>query len=833
MNKKTIISLIIFIVVIISISTISSLDNRSKASTNNIIYYISQVLGQPNTKETMTNEIGPNLGFHLGGVHVDTNDRIYVFDSGNNRILGFSSYSLDRPADIVIGQESLKNNGTSNGDNTLYNNPTASTLSLISYPEVNSTLETPSQGQMATDINHNLYVVDLNNNRVLKYNDPFTTDQIADEVWGQPDFITRTPHCGTNNQTPSNSTFCTESPTTINHLTTQIFMAAVEIDPSGNMWVTDTGNHRVLRFPNNKGKISKNADLVLGQSNFTKYNARSGFDTSLSKLNKPISLKFDQLTGDLYVLDGEFRGQARLLKFKIPFSSGMSASKEIGRAKFQNTRPSDTTNWEKINEKWVNLSSGLNWPRGFIVDPTNGGFWINDGGNSRIVHYSPKGNIDQVIGQPNDRKVTCYGLETQGYLNIYGSRYNICNPGGEIGLAKDNSIYVAVDGNADLKSIVKFKLPITRGANNLAISNGRLLNHGWNNYSGRTFFNASGMAVSKDSSNQINQLFVSDRQRILVWDKPTSKGTFANATYVIGQDNFTSNQNNNGGIFNGVGLGSIITGGGYLWVAAEDRIIIFKLPITASGKDYPTVKTISSNDNLFWSDDLSSPISFNVNGLAYDTTTDSLWVSDNQNYRVFRINKPLENPKVDLVIGQANKNSISPNASLSGINAKGFLIPWTLQFDNLGNLYVVDSSWEGNGNSRVLRFDAKYTNPVNGNIFPFPDASGVYAKRNFTSIDNWGANTPQTPSYVAFDSKNQMYLLVDSYSNNQYERVFVYSANHTNITAPQPEKVLPITFGQAAQAIFYQDDLHLLIQDHTWNRILFVNIIDSTLTPTP
>ena len=76
-----------------------------------------------------------------------------------------------------------------------------------------------------------------------------------------------------------------------------------------------------------------------------------------------------------------------------------------------------------------------------------------------------------------------------------------------------------------------------------------------------------------------------------------------------------------------------------------------------------------------------------------------------------------------------------------------------------------------------------------------------------------------------------MYLLVDGYDNNQNERLFVYSENHTNNVAPQHEKILPIAFGQAAQAIFYQDDLHLAIQDHTWNRILFVNMIGTSEIP--
>ena len=41
---------------------------------------------------------------------------------------------------------------------------------------------------LAVDAAGNLYVPDLNNNRVLLYNSPYTTDTVADGVWGQADF---------------------------------------------------------------------------------------------------------------------------------------------------------------------------------------------------------------------------------------------------------------------------------------------------------------------------------------------------------------------------------------------------------------------------------------------------------------------------------------------------------------------------------------------------------------------------------------------------------------------------------------------------------------------
>ena len=83
--------------------------------------------------------------FILGGVHIDTAqnpDKVYVYDSGNSRILGFSStgscsvttavscttngdcpvgeeclINPFRPADLVFGQDSLEDRGSCNRNN--------------------------------------------------------------------------------------------------------------------------------------------------------------------------------------------------------------------------------------------------------------------------------------------------------------------------------------------------------------------------------------------------------------------------------------------------------------------------------------------------------------------------------------------------------------------------------------------------------------------------------------------------------------------------------------------------------------------------------------------
>src|SRR6185503_6585399 len=128
---------------------------------------VTRLLGTSRPHEIMLNRIVPWAGAHLGGVHIDTSrvpNRFYILDSANNRLLGFYGFKRGAatgmllPADMVIGQPSLWDHGTANGDNTQFLNPSSHTLAFLPFPYVNSTAEAPRSGMMATDTNGNLYV---------------------------------------------------------------------------------------------------------------------------------------------------------------------------------------------------------------------------------------------------------------------------------------------------------------------------------------------------------------------------------------------------------------------------------------------------------------------------------------------------------------------------------------------------------------------------------------------------------------------------------------------------------------------------------------------------
>ncbi|MGC4087212.1 MAG: hypothetical protein QM756_04770 [Polyangiaceae bacterium] len=244
----------------------------------------SKVFGQQSFGDTVPNHVVSNRTFQPQGVAVVRNatttaDRVYVVDSGNQRILGFRSLGAcsndatractnngeclsgatctvnqNKAADVVIGQPNM-NVATCNGSNTQSMQPTASTLCLLPYPNAISLLESPAPTSIQVDSAGALYVPDRENNRVLRYTDPLSTDSVADYVWGQADFTSRACNRGLAN--PTSQTLCFTDAAGEG--------VGVEVGSDGKVWVADQGNHRVLRFPSG----SKTADLVLGQANFT------------------------------------------------------------------------------------------------------------------------------------------------------------------------------------------------------------------------------------------------------------------------------------------------------------------------------------------------------------------------------------------------------------------------------------------------------------------------------------------------------------------------------------------------------------------------------------
>ena len=134
-------------------------------------------------------------------------------------------------------------------------------------------------------------MADVNNHRVLWWNSAtaFTDGRAADGVIGQPNFYT--------------NTFGTTA-TTLN------YPHGVAVDSSGNVWVGDAGNHRILEYKASTiagytPGTALTADLVLGQPKFI----TGTFGTTATTLNGPWGVTVDS-SGNVWV--GDYSNKPRV-----------------------------------------------------------------------------------------------------------------------------------------------------------------------------------------------------------------------------------------------------------------------------------------------------------------------------------------------------------------------------------------------------------------------------------------------------------------------------------------------------------------------------------------
>ncbi|MEJ2744795.1 MAG: hypothetical protein P8123_03775 [bacterium] len=279
------------------------------------------ILGKPDFTQIQMGKTTPYESQHTAGILIDRTgefDRMYIKDLNNNRILGFEG--IPTPAsepDLVLGQPDFYSSG-SNGDSAWqtfpYRVPASASSLCLMPPDQISITEVWLISTMAVDENANLFVVDEYNHRVLKYDDPFENDRIADGVWGQADFVDNQPNRG--QSSPSNNSLRFKA------------YGAVDVDYLGNLWVADFINCRVLRFPKQEdGTISQDANLVFGQLDFTSAGVHPD-STGHTATYGPTGVRTVKQDNDdvwVYVsmLTQNGGGPGRIVVFKPPFENGM------------------------------------------------------------------------------------------------------------------------------------------------------------------------------------------------------------------------------------------------------------------------------------------------------------------------------------------------------------------------------------------------------------------------------------------------------------------------------------------------------------------------------
>jgi hypothetical protein len=299
-------------------------------------------------------------------VATDGSGGLYVVDVANSRVLHFPAGSTT--ADAVYGQP----------DFTSYASGTSA--SSLAWPQ-----------EVATDGSGGIYVADENNNRVLHFPAGSTT---ADAVYGQGGSFTAS--TGNNGGVSASSLYTP---------------FGVAVDASGDLYVADTSNNRVLHFPYNAelGHAGTTADAVYGQPNFTSTTANKG-GVSASSLYHPTGVAVDA-SGGLYVADTI---NDRVLYFPYNSSTGrasITADTVYGQGgSFTSRTP---------NNGGVSATS-LYSPVGLAPDD-NGGLYVVDVANNRVLHF-PAGSTtaDAVYGQGGSFTASRSGTSATSLSNPEG-----------------------------------------------------------------------------------------------------------------------------------------------------------------------------------------------------------------------------------------------------------------------------------------------------------------------------------------------------------------------------------------------------------------------------
>ena len=745
------------------------------------------IIGQPDFSQIADDQVVPYKVFNPGGVIVDRSvspGRAYIWDAGNSRILGVDlskCYNGSGPcwADIVLGQPSLLDHAACNHDSNLQDFPSraiASAETLCGIPDVAiSPDEEHSYVTMALDSAGNLYVPDALNNRVLKYNRPFETDTIADEVWGQSDFTGIV--CNRDNPgfAPTSDTLCFQSWDL--RLSIGGFASGVEIDAGGNLWVADAANHRVLRFPLNAatGVIAKLADVVLGQSNFES----SVKGSELNQLDSPAAVRMAS-NGWLYVAD---KGNDRVLVFQPPFTSGMSANAVFG--------------------------SDFNRPTSLEVHPNQDSMWIS---NSDAKTFE------------------LWDLSGTGAKRAQGSVPS--RSGGGIGIDADGNVLVSVA--LFTQDVLRFPAPPANAAGTAVGSSDKRLFYppgGHNFKDSRELGWVAGVAVYGD------QLIAADPKRLMFWNGINSLTNGKPADGVVGETNWSTSPEQCCGRLevDGAGrlwvLGTVITRfiRVYQLPLTSESVPIktiytdnVSFPVLGTGERITLgphirgIATVGNGDKIWISDSYNHRV---------------LRIRNPLTNPVVDVILGQQSPSGNMCNRAAHISAWANPADHTGPPTADMLcFPGGLAYDRLGNLFVSDHSLEVAGNKRLLVFAAGSIPLDNQSVIYAPAASKVFSglgpvegkyyanrweQRQVIDVSQTRPNEPVAAWEPAFDSVNRMVVGFSSYAGPRFVGFY-----HNPLGPDTAPSGYLHDFGSMPYSMTFDDNDNLYVTDINRNRIL-------------
>ncbi len=677
-----------------------------------------RVLGQPDLRQNGLNSVDGSELFNPAGVAIDERGgevRLYVADASNNRILAWRdvrSFQRGARADLFLAQRSFQHT-VARGIGALgLNQPQAVTVD-------------PATGD--------LYVSDTSDHRVLRFISPFDNPQRveAEAVFGQLDFNTFGPNQG------GLSSRTLRNP------------AGLDFDSEGNLWIVDTGNHRVLRYP--AGLLNgpaPEADIVLGQPDFESAGANGGAGTPDEfSFNTPVDIAFHP-DGSLYVADAL---NSRILVFDTPFETGQAATRVILQEDFnrRDVRP-------RINASEVRI------PNAIDIDSA-GNLYIVAQLENRVVVFP------EIATTLTPEAVTVFGQLTLELdlpnVNTFprASAQGLLQPA-DVRTDSAGNVYIVDAGN---HRVLRFNPDQTLAAEVFGQEDFTL--NGPNRITQSAVGASFGIVI--DYGAEPFPIFISDtsNNRILGWRSSLRFSNGADADLVIGQADFTTaianSDTGRGQSPTATSLasprGMAITDQGDLYVAdtANNRVLRFPRPFDQTGR--------IRADLVLGQSSFTSSISAAVSASSLNRPSDvelgpngAIFVADTGNSRVLQYSaNPANGAFAARVFGQL---SFSDGSGPTQVSAQTLAGPEGLHVDEFGFLYIADTQ-----SNRVLVFPLSAETPVTG-----ASASTVIGQPAFDTFGSGRSSSRMNePRAVTTDAEGLIYV-----SDTLNNRVLVFPA---------------------------------------------------------
>ncbi len=790
----------------------------------------ARVFGQPARPRSVAElaapaSLAPNLAearslFSPSAVAVDSSADppiLYIADTGNHRVLAWRDATLAemaRPADLVIGQKSFD---------------TSAALNITAPQAFTSALYSPTS--VAVDADGNLFVADAGNNRILRFPKPFKQPEgepprsegeplRADLVIGQRDL---------KSNLPNRSSSATAAPTAATLKTNAasiggVQFASLAFDAEGNLWFTDSGNHRILRYPaaavrgeSNTGAEGADiaADLVLGQPDFVTATPNPGrLDPARGDRLRRDSIRFGgalafDSQGNLFFADD----LARVLVWQPPFANGQAASRILGLYIQQpGADPLPAVNQYTFGFRIGSSGSTpifAGGPQGLWCE--GGYLFVADTYNHRVVRFDPVESWppeDPLAGQISPPMAAVFGQED--FFRNTPNRWQFAEPTAESlrapvgGAFAAGRVFIADQGNHrvlshpyDAENHQLLPAEAAYGQIEFALRSPNLIEG--RELSGGTLQVLAGnrvidvgigpaMAIHyPDNPDEPPHLYIADtgNNRVLAFRDARRFEFGQTADFVIGQVGHTRSlvnspinnpsQPTRTGLF--LPSSVAVDAEGNLWVAdtGNGRLLRFPRPFN-SAANHPEADVVLGQPDFETRPDgeprrdrMFRPVSVAVDGEG------RVIAADAAHHRVLVFQGPFENGQAAaLVLGQPDGETVAAGAEVNQMN-----FPLGVAVDAQQRIYVADTN-----NNRLLVFDrAEF----------LTDGSGAALALNLAA-----SNRNVTPVAVAVNGVSGDVWIADG----RQGRVLRYPAYETLAISGEPQwNYLFTTYGPRSLAL--------------------------------